>query len=205
MRLRSLLPLTTTCLLLYSGCRDQQIRSYRIAKETAPPPLAALPAMSPHGTGAGMPAPTAEPTPSTSLTWTAPATWTPKALGQMRKGSYAVPGADNVAADLSITMFPAAANPLLANVNRWRGQVGLGPITEAQLPAETTALENGAYRFTVVDLAAAPSGGAAANRILGAVLYLGDEAWFFKLSGPDAAVASQKPAFLDFLKTVNAR
>ena len=48
-----------------------------------------------------------------------------------------------------------------------------------------------------------PSG--AATHLVGAILYHGDEAWFFKLSGPDATVATQKTAFLDFLKTVKAR
>jgi hypothetical protein len=66
-------------------------------------------------------------------------------------------------------------------------------------------LVNGALKFTVVDLLGTATSSGTASRTLGAILYLGDEAWFFKLSGPDATVAAQKPAFLDFLKTVNAR
>jgi len=145
------------------------------------------------------------PASETGLTWTAPASWTPKPLGQMRKGSFAVRGTDGVDADLSITMFSAATNPLLENVNRWRRQVSLPPLDAARLSAETTELVNGAFTFTIVDLLGNPAGSGATSRTLGAILYLGDEAWFFKLSGPDATVAAQKPAFLDFLKTVNAR
>jgi hypothetical protein len=143
------------------------------------------------------------PAPDSGLTWTAPSTWVPKPLGQMRKGSYTVPGENGQDADLSITMFAAASNPLLENINRWRRQVSLGPITADQIATETTNIANGNLKFTLVDLPGTAAG--AANRTLGAILYFGDEAWFFKLSGPDVSVAKQKAAFVDFLKTVNPR
>ncbi len=197
MRTRTLFVLTTVGLVLLPSCRDPQPRAYRITKEATPPPQP-----SPHM--AGTMAPPTETTAATastaiSLTWTAPTPWTTKPLGQMRKGSYALKNADGTEADLSITTFPAGANPLLANINRWRGQVGLAPITESQLPAETTVIANGEFSFTVID--ATGSG----SRIIGAILYRGDEAWFFKLNGTDASVAPHKPAFLEFLKTVNTR
>jgi hypothetical protein len=152
------------------------------------------------------PAVTIPPPPASEsgLAWTAPANWTPKPLGQMRKGSFAVKGTDGAEADLSITMLSAATNPLLENINRWRRQISLSPLTEAQISSETTILENGDLKFTLMDYTGTqPSG--VATHLLGAILYRGDEAWFFKLSGPAPVVASQKPAFLDFLKTVNAR
>jgi hypothetical protein len=150
-------------------------------------------------------APVAPPSASdASLAWTAPATWSPKPLGQMRKGSYALHGEGGAEADLSITMLSAATNPLLENINRWRRQISLAPLAEPQIATETTVLANGDFKFTVVDYTGTqPSG--AATHLVGAILYHGDEAWFFKLTGPDALVAAQKSAFLDFLKTVNAR
>jgi hypothetical protein len=129
-----------------------------------------------------------------SIEWTAPATWSPKPLGQMRKGSYALGEAD-----LSITMLAAASNPLLENINRWRRQIALPPIAEGDLATQTSTVTSGDLRFTVIDCANST------NRVIGAILYHGDEAWFFKLNGPDAAVASQKVAFLEFLKSVKAR
>lgn len=146
---------------------------------------------------ASMPVPP-PPASDNSLTWTAPSTWTPKPLGQMRKGSYAV-ASDSGEADLSITMLSAASNPLLENINRWRRQIALTPLTEADLPAQSAAITNGDLQFTVIDFVSGSS------RVLGAILYRGNEAWFFKLNGPDAIVAGQKPAFLEFLKTVKTR
>lgn len=136
------------------------------------------------------PVPTAE----NSLAWTPPAAWTAKPLGPMRRGSYAAGEAD-----VSITQFAAATNPLLENLNRWRRQIGLAPLEQTDLPGQTVAVAAGDLSFTTVDFTHSGS------RVVGAILYRGDEAWFFKLSGPDAAVAAQKDAFIAFLKTVKAR
>ena len=146
----------------------------------------------------GQPAATAV---ANAVTWAAPDHWAAKPLGPMRRGSFA---AKNTAgeADCSIFVFPAATNPLLANINRWRGQVGLTPLTEAQLPTETITVESAGLSFAVVDLLGQQAGSENAVRVLGAVLYRGDEAWFFMLGGPDAVVAAEKSAFLDFLRTV---
>ncbi|MFT3828986.1 MAG: hypothetical protein QM691_04680 [Opitutaceae bacterium] len=136
-----------------------------------------------------------------SIHWAAPDHWIAKPLGAMRRGSFTAINAAGEA-DCSIFVFPAASNPLLANINRWRGQVGLAPLTEAQLATETTSLETAAgLKFAVVELLGQT--GAGATRVLGAILYRGEEAWFFKLSGPDAVVAAEKPAFLEFLRTVH--
>jgi hypothetical protein len=40
--------------------------------------------------------------------------------------------------------------------------------------------------------------------MLGAIVPVGDATWFFKLSGPAALLEREKPAFLEFLKTVKA-
>ena len=148
-----------------------------------------------------MPGQAAAPAISNSLTWAAPDHWAAKALGAMRRGSFTPKNAAGEA-DCSIFLFPAATNPLLANINRWRGQIGLAPTTEAQLPTETTVIENSGLKFTTVDLVSQPADGTAPVRMLGAILYRGNEAWFFKLTGPDAVVAAEKTPFLDFLRTV---
>ncbi len=179
------------------------------------PPIGGMPAATPaSGDAAGLPPghppigsasmagpSTAPSSVSDSLTWAAPDHWAAKPLGAMRRGSFA-PKNSAGEADCSIFVFPAATNPLLSNINRWRGQVGLAPLSEPQLGAETTTLENADRKFTVVDLLGKQPGADQATRVLGAVLYRGEEAWFFKLTGPDAVVAAEKNAFLDFLRTV---
>ena len=57
----------------------------------------------------------------------------------------------------------------------------------------------GGLTFTVVDFVGT---GDQPQRILGAMTPFDQAMWFFKLSGPDALVAAEKPAFLSFLQTV---
>jgi hypothetical protein len=179
-----------------SGCRDAKVAYYRVPKEKPeePPAAAGAPA------GQSM-ADTAVPTAQgADLTWTAPATWKAKPAGAMRKGSYAVAGENGDTADLSITAFPGDVGGDLANINRWRGQIQLAPITEADLATATTRSEHNGLTFTVVDFVA-PSP-TKPPRILGAIVPVNGSTWFFKLMGPDALVAREKPAFLAFLETV---
>ena len=203
--------------LVLAGCSDEPVRTYRTSKEPLPPAIDEDHSGHDHGTTAtgelpaghppigdtalapagGAAAPAAG---TDSLTWTAPDHWAAKPLGAMRRGSFTAKNAAGEA-DCSLFVFPAATNPLLDNINRWRNQVALPPLTEAQLAAETTTLANPAgLQFVVVELLGQT--GAGATRVLGAVHYRGDEAWFVKLSGPDAVVAAEKAAFLDFLHTV---
>ncbi len=198
--------------LLLSGCKDREITAYRAAKDPAPaakPPAAtgALPADHPtigpsQGVGPDM-ANTAVPTGSDSLSWTAPAQWTAKPLGPMRKGSFAVKSADGAEADLSITSFPGNTGGLFANLNRWRGQLALPPLADDQLNATLAHVDGDGLHFDVVEFTGTANG--TPTRILGAILARPSETWFFKLMGPDALVAAQKPALLEFLRTVKAQ
>lgn len=195
--------------LVSAGCRDREITSYKAPKEAPPPaqPAAATtsgnlpPDHPPIGGSAAAPAgtdmaSTAVPTASGSaLTWTAPAGWTPKALGSMRKGSFSIKG-DGVEADLSITAFPGATGGLEANLNRWRGQLGLAPASAEEVTKAVEKFEANGLQFIVVDYVGNGS------RLLGAVVPYGGNSWFFKLTGPDALVAGQKAAYLEFLRTV---
>ncbi len=178
------------------------------------PPIGGEPASTPaSGDAAALPAghppigsgplsmPTATGPATDSITWAAPDHWAAKPLGAMRRGSFTARN-EHGTADCSIIVLAAAQNPLLENINRWRGQIGLAPITDAQLPAVSATLDSAGLTFTTVDLVGPAPAGGAATRILGAILYRGEEAWFFKLTGPDAAVAAEQPAFLDFLRTV---
>jgi hypothetical protein len=188
-------------LLVLAGCRDREITAYRAPKDpvVAPPMPAA--GMSPAAGSENM-ANTAVPTGGDTLAWTAPAHWTAKPPSAMRKGSFAIKD-DAAEADLSITSFPGDTGGLLANINRWRGQISLPPLAADQLDANREHLDIGTLHVDVVDFAGSANG--APTRIIGAIVPVGGETWFFKLMGPDALVAKEKPAFLEFLRTVRPR
>ncbi|HEY4247291.1 MAG TPA: hypothetical protein VGM64_10570 [Lacunisphaera sp.] len=194
-------------LVLLIGCKDREIATYRAPKDPPPvmpgPPPPSDDAASSSAPGNQSMANTAVPTASGSdLVWTAPTAWAAKPNGPMRKGSFSVKG-DGGDADLSITAFPGSTGGLLANVNRWRGQLGLAPFGEGEMETNVVHLDAGDLHMVVVDFAG--NAGDKSTRILGAIIPQDTDTWFFKLMGPDALVESQKPAFLEFLHTVKSR
>lgn len=211
MRFRAIVLFGLVLPLLASSCSRDSVTSYRIPKEKDPemPALASGPAPgsgSPASSAAPAAGPdnamanTAVPTASGSgLTWTAPAEWKPKTASAMRKGSYAIPGDDGVDADFAITAFPGDVGGELANFNRWRGQVQLPPIGEAEFDGKVQRLDHNGLKFGVVDILGS---GDNPQRIVGAYVPLEGATWFFKITGPAALVEKSKPAFLQFLQTV---
>jgi len=220
---RRLAYLLLASLALLPACRPAKVTSYRVAKEKPeemPPAMAAASTNAgtvPH-TGSpaapavpGAPAPqpvpgsdmASTPVPTASgadLTWTAPAGWTAKPLGAMRKGSFTVPGAEGDA-DLSITAFPGDVGGELANLNRWRGQIQLPPLTEGDIAAATTRFKQDGMEFVVVDFVSPSTN--KPSRIVGAIVPYMSATWFFKLMGPAPTVEAAKPVFMEFLKTVH--
>jgi hypothetical protein len=204
-------------LLAVAGCKDREVVAYRAPKDPAPAAVPAAPAAGmsgqlpeghpPIGDNSGMPgagmgggamANTAVPTAEgDGLRWTAPAGWEAKPLSPMRRGSYRVKGAAGDA-DLSITAFPGATGGLEANLNRWRGQVGLPTLSPTEVVADAQTFTANDLQFTVVDYKGS------ASHMLGAIVSYGGNSWFFKLSGPDATITETKAAYLEFLHTVKA-
>ena len=166
------------------------------ASMTMPGPNTATgaPAGAPGGDMMNTPVPTVT---GDGLVWTAPPDWKLQPAAPMRKASYAVSGPEG-SADLSVTAFPGDVGGELANINRWRGQVGYSPLTADTLDQSVDRSEINGLHVAVVDLTDAqkPKG------TLGAIVPYGGGVWFFKLTGPTALVSRQKAAFLAFLKTV---
>jgi len=201
-------------LLLAGGCRKPEVTAYEVPSEKDPDlglapasanntnagtetPATAAPAGAPMA-GAGM-ANTAVPVAEgPGLVWTAPAAWQSKPASAMRKATYAVPGPGGAEGDLSITAFPSDVGGELANVNRWRGQVQLKPVDAAGLDGVVTRWSQSGLSLTAVDFTA-PNG---SQRMLGAIVPYNGGTWFFKLSGPAAAVGSARADFTAFLHTI---
>lgn len=176
---------------------QQFLQSVHVA-ETAP--------MNP-GSGGSTNAPTAPPMQAaaeTPLHFNLPPGWQEKPLTPMRVASFNAGAPNGKPVDVSVVSLGGMAGGDLANVNRWRDQVKLPPIDEAALAQTAEHVSANGRDFLVVDVASAePLGDAQEKqRIIAAILDANDRAWFIKMTGGDAAVASQKPAFLDFLRSL---
>ena len=128
--------------------------------------------------------------------WSPPAHWQAAGEKPMRLASFDVPGVGGAKGDVSISALGGGAGGLLANVNRWRGQVGLAPLDEAELAQAKETLDLGADQGVLVDLKGAE------KRILAVVVSRADRTWFFKLSGPDALLTKERDNFVQFVKSV---
>ncbi len=200
----------TPLLLLVAGCHRDEVKVYRVAKDQDQPQQQAAPALptdSPNPSlppghpdissapAAALPAASAVALPQ--LTWKTPDGWTEVPPSQMRVASFKVTGADGKSADISVIPLPGLAGNDDANVNRWRGQVGLSPVSPDELKKSAEDVEAAGQPAQLYDIAGD------AQRILGVIQHRDDMAWFFKMTGDAALVEQQKPAFVAFLKSLN--
>jgi hypothetical protein len=94
------------------------------------------------------------------ITWTAPAGC--RQAPDAKEGRYATfhLGAEDHPLELTVTALGKAglAGSVLANVNRWRGQLGLKPITANEIAKETRQVQLDGAIATVVDITGTGSG-----------------------------------------------
>jgi hypothetical protein len=192
-------------LVVAAGCGRDTVKVYHVeASDDAtqmPPPVVApatpivpnaTPAM-PATMPAGLPAPDNSSLPP--LKYVLPGGWQDKPASQMRVASFGI-AEDGKTADVSVVPLGGMAGGDFANVNRWRGQVGLPPQTDDEIAALAEKITVAGQPADLYDL----TGGA--QRILGVILHRDDTAWFFKMTGDAGLVEKQKPAFVSFLKTL---
>jgi hypothetical protein len=103
-------------------------------------------------------------------------------------------------AEMTALSLPGDGGGLEMNVNRWRRQVGLASRDQAEIRREARTLKVGDKQAVYVDLSGPGTG--AAKRILGALLPLDRETWFFTLKGPPQLVAKEQEHFEAFITSL---
>jgi len=151
--------------------------------------------------GMGLNAPAAQPAATASgVGAKPPEEWRSGRVGGMRKAAYEYTEGEQ-AVEITVIDLAAEAGERLANVNRWRGQVGLAPVTAEELAASMKSLELGSLKGDYVELIGDPKA-ERPQTILGVIVDQGDKAWFIKLQGDSALALSQKANFEAFAKSV---
>lgn len=174
------------CLAICS-CKDEEIRTYKVAVE----PEAVAPPK--HETGGHDHA-----AHSDSVTWRSLPDWKAEAAGKFLTAAYAVPELGR----LTVSKLGGDGGGLAANVNRWRGQVGMQPLPEEKVTGQPMPVTGSAREILLFNLNPdeAPDD---AEGIFAAVLPLGSETWYFKLTGPSAKLRENGgTVFMDFLTDV---
>jgi hypothetical protein len=155
-------------------------------------PVALPPSHPPIGEAGG-----ASPAPAGASKWKVPAGWQEQAPGMMQSARFLAAGEGGTKAEVSVASFPGESGGLLGNVNRWRKQIGLGPIEAADLPKQTSTLEAGGTKASVLDVTSEDK----KRRLIAVSVPGGGSTTFYKLLGDEAVVAKEKEAFLRFVQS----
>jgi hypothetical protein len=135
--------------------------------------------------------------------WTVPAGWQPVPPAQFLLAEFSVPGADGAKAEVNVAEMGGEGGGLLANVNRWRGQLGLGAASESDLSQYAQPLDVPTANATIVDLTGADAKTGAPTRLVGVIVQQSGQTWFYKLMGNKETVAHQREAFIRFVQSAN--
>lgn len=122
----------------------------------------------------------------------APVGWAEQDPGAMRKGSWKV-NAGGGNAEVAVTAFPGDVGGRMANINRWRGQLGLAPATGEAYDAISIA-QVGETQGEVIDIRSADG----AKATVAVMAQRNGVSWFLKLSGDATAVTAARANLLKF-------
>lgn len=175
-----------------SSCDQQEIQVYRIPKWKSSMPTRSISSAT---------------TMAEHPRWIIPKDWKEQPALGMRQGNFLILGKDDTHAEFSVTQFPGDAGGLLANINRWRGQLELDPISNTELASQVTHIRVASEIAILVDFVnKAPMHQSSSSkqrfRMLAAILPHGSSTYFFKMIGADTLVASQKSKFIQFLQSI---
>jgi hypothetical protein len=141
------------------------------------------------------------PPPESGLGYEMPEGWTDVGASDMRLVNLRTPGSSQC----YVIRLAGQAGGLLNNLNRWRSEVGLGPLESAELDAlpkvdllgrAVSLLEvSGEYRG-MGDMAGP------GKTLLGVALIGNESSLFVKMVGPEADVAAERERFIEFLGSV---
>jgi len=175
---------TATLLILalaISGCGDDDIHSYN-APKTPPPTQMQTPGPSLAATLPDSPS---------DVVWDMPDGWTESNSDQaMRAATFDAGGIEVI-----VTALSGPAGGILANVNRWRGQIGLDAIDEASLAPMLTHYNGIGGDVIIADMTGD-------QRMVAAIVDPGDgKTWFVKATGDPDPIGALLPEFTLFARS----
>ncbi len=199
--------LAAVALLAGAGCKRDEVAHFRVPKEAGGggalaggptmPPMGGGMGGAPMGGGMGGGEVDAPPAPAGALTWTLPKGWTESRQGGMRYATFKPPVEGRI--DASVVVLPGPAGGELANVNRWRGQIGLPNLAEGDLAAARKLIQTKAGPVAVYDFT---SDGQKKSRVVAGLATIEGSTWFVKLTGDERAVTTVRTDFLRLLESL---
>jgi hypothetical protein len=131
--------------------------------------------------------------------WTVPDGWRETPPTQMLLSRFEVRAEDGQL-EITVSAFPGDVGGTVANVNRWRAQIGLPPQSAAEVERALQPLDVTDGSAILVDMTNPQESGAL--RVIGVIWPRGTDTWFYKLSGAEPVAEREKAAFVGFVQSV---
>lgn len=186
---------------LLTGCEQAEPVAYTIPKESRevampdPVPSAHAPSAPSSSNMQVLPGMEEAANEAGQISYTTPEGWSDLPASGIRKAFLQVSG-DAGTADLTITAFPGDVGGMLANINRWAGQIGIEPLTpeQAQNSSEQiTIFQHGAIYVRLDGIN---------ESIRAAIMPFHGYSWFIKFQGPRDTVDANEADFKGFLDSI---
>jgi hypothetical protein len=152
----------------------------------------------PHATG--MPTESAPVAASANASGPLPAGWKEIPNPQMLLAKYVIQGSGDAKAEVNISMLAGQGGGVMMNVSRWRGQLGLSPMSEEDFSKDARTVDVAGGKGTLVDMTGTDKSGKK-SRLIGVIAPQASDTWFYKLMGDEQIVEQQKDAFLKFIQS----
>jgi hypothetical protein len=175
-------------MLAVAGCRREEAVKTYIAPKDAPPGQVTA----------------TEEQQDQPIHWTVPPGWKAVQPGPMLIAAYQPE--ENPGLKLTVSQVTAMASgsaTVLMNVNRWRGQLGLPPVSEAEVAKLVKPVPLQGHEALLIDLEGPKpaAGDQPQQRMLASLIPDNDRVWVYKLTGPADAVAAQTAFFEGVVKS----
>jgi hypothetical protein len=165
----------------------------------------AAPAMAMANPHAGMSMPESAPADAAAIpaapSGSLPAGWKEIPNPQMLMAKYVIQGSGDTKAEVNVSMLAGMGGGALANVTRWRGQLGLPPMSEEDFSKQAQSVDVAGVKGTLIDMTGTDAKTGKKSRLIGIIAPQADGTWFYKLMGDPQIVEQQKDVFTKFLQT----
>jgi hypothetical protein len=178
-----------------AGCGREQISVYTAPKDGQAPSMA-------QSDGQTAPADAAV-RPKPEVGWILPQGWKETGPDAVSLENFDVPGPDKLSARVSLTQLGNLSGKEVLLVNMWRQQAGLPSLSDDDAVKSIQPVQFGTEQGSYFEVLG--TNNSEPFQILTAFLHRPDGSWFCKISGNPALLTTQKPVFIDFLKSIQIK
>jgi hypothetical protein len=133
--------------------------------------------------------------------WEVPGRWQEVPPTEFLLAKFILTGGADTKAEVTVSVFGGSAGGLAGNVNRWRKQLTLPELPDAEASKQVSPLDIAEGKAMLVEMSGQDAKTGRKARLVGVIYPQGSQTWFYKLMGDEAVAEQEKAAFLKFVQT----